>query len=239
MYPPWLHYQVNNNAPINGSSLVYSIRSKAVYFIEVEHTSACYGRARTHGQNTVAHHWKLLQFSQAVCARWSFFVVFGPTKRLCRAVDSVRKKAHTHTHSHSLSRTHTIIHCKENSNDVFPEIKLRGLVPNFHIYTSVIYLCILRIYLHVLLQPNRQTNHGNICICKSLTEIWTEGRAVSFMGIFFSDFWYMCEKHKLFLPSPPFLVCLFLFLFTSFMCSSCLLASVSLCSLPKGTVQIM
>ncbi len=30
------------------------------------------------------------------------------------------------------------LHCKEDSNDVFPDIKLRGLVPNFHIHTSVI-----------------------------------------------------------------------------------------------------
>ncbi len=28
-------------------------------------------------------------------------------------------------------------HCKEDPNYAFPEIKLRGLVPNFHIYTSV------------------------------------------------------------------------------------------------------
>jgi len=100
-------------------------------------------------------------FSGCVCTVWSFFVVFGPTKRLCRAVDSVRKKAHTHTHTPSLPHTHTIIHCKENSNDLFPEIKLRGLVPNFHIYTSVSDLYILRISLHILLQPNRQTNRGN------------------------------------------------------------------------------
>jgi hypothetical protein len=28
-------------------------------------------------------------------------------------------------------------HCKEDSKHIFPEIKLRGLVPNFHIHTSV------------------------------------------------------------------------------------------------------
>ncbi len=28
-------------------------------------------------------------------------------------------------------------HCKEDSNYVFPETKLCGLVPNFHIHTSV------------------------------------------------------------------------------------------------------
>jgi hypothetical protein len=30
-----------------------------------------------------------------------------------------------------------VVHCKEDLNNVFPEIKLRGLVPNFHFHTSV------------------------------------------------------------------------------------------------------
>jgi hypothetical protein len=32
---------------------------------------------------------------------------------------------------------HLQVHCKEDSIYVFPDIKLRGLVPNFPIYTSV------------------------------------------------------------------------------------------------------
>ncbi len=28
-------------------------------------------------------------------------------------------------------------HCTENSNHIFPEMKLRGLVPNFHFHISV------------------------------------------------------------------------------------------------------
>jgi hypothetical protein len=28
-------------------------------------------------------------------------------------------------------------HCKEDPIDVFPEMKLRGLIPNFHIHVSV------------------------------------------------------------------------------------------------------
>jgi hypothetical protein len=51
---------------------------------------------------------------------------------------------------------------KEDSNYVFPEIKLRGLVQNFHIYTSVSDLYIPGIGLPILLQPNRQTDRGNI-----------------------------------------------------------------------------
>ncbi len=54
------------------------------------------------------------------------------------------------------------LHCKEDSNDVFLEIKLRGLVPNFHIHTSVSDLYIPRIGPPNLLQPNRQTDCGNI-----------------------------------------------------------------------------
>jgi hypothetical protein len=35
------------------------------------------------------------------------------------------------------------LHCKEDPICVFPEMKLRGLVPNFHIHVSVSDLCIL------------------------------------------------------------------------------------------------
>jgi hypothetical protein len=45
------------------------------------------------------------------------------------------------------------------SQYVFPEIKLRGLVPNFHIF---MYLDIPTIGLPILLQPNRRTDSGNI-----------------------------------------------------------------------------
>jgi hypothetical protein len=30
-----------------------------------------------------------------------------------------------------------VVHCKEEPNYVFPEMKLRGLLPNFHIHVSV------------------------------------------------------------------------------------------------------
>jgi hypothetical protein len=29
------------------------------------------------------------------------------------------------------------MHCTENSKQIFPEMELRGLVPNFHIFVSV------------------------------------------------------------------------------------------------------
>jgi hypothetical protein len=54
------------------------------------------------------------------------------------------------------------LHCKVDSNYVLPEIKLRGLVPNFHFHISVSYLYIPRIGPPISLQPNRQTDRGNI-----------------------------------------------------------------------------
>ena len=54
------------------------------------------------------------------------------------------------------------IHCTANPRQIFPEIKLHSLVPNFHIHVSVSDLYILRISLHVFLQQNKWTNRGNI-----------------------------------------------------------------------------
>jgi hypothetical protein len=54
------------------------------------------------------------------------------------------------------------MHCKEDSNYVFPEIKQRGLVLNCHIHISVSDLYIPRIGPPILLQPNKQTDRGNI-----------------------------------------------------------------------------
>jgi hypothetical protein len=49
-------------------------------------------------------------------------------------------------------------HCKEGPIYVFPDIKLRGLVPNVHIRVSVSDLNIATIGPPILLQQNRQTN---------------------------------------------------------------------------------
>jgi hypothetical protein len=61
------------------------------------------------------------------------------------------------------------MHCKKDSNYVFLEIKLRGLVPSFHIHTSVSDLYIPWIRPPILLQPNRQTEWEYMY--KSLTDI--------------------------------------------------------------------
>ncbi len=59
--------------------------------------------------------------------------------------------------------THQVsLHCTENPIYVFPEMKLRGLVPNYYIHVSVSYLYIPRIGLPIWLQQNRQTNPGDL-----------------------------------------------------------------------------
>jgi hypothetical protein len=58
-------------------------------------------------------------------------------------------------------------HCTENSKHIFPEMKLRGLVPSSYIHVSVSYLYTHTIGLPILLQENWITNRGNN---KSLTD---------------------------------------------------------------------
>jgi hypothetical protein len=70
--------------------------------------------------------------------------------------------------THITGSTQTYPHCKEDPIYVFPEMKLRGPVPNFHIHVSVSGLYISAICPPVLLQEL--------------------GRAVSFLGILVSNF---------------------------------------------------
>jgi hypothetical protein len=53
-------------------------------------------------------------------------------------------------------------HCAENSKQIFPEMKLCGLVPNFYINVSVSDLYNPTIGPHILMQKNRWTDRGNI-----------------------------------------------------------------------------
>jgi hypothetical protein len=48
------------------------------------------------------------------------------------------------------------IHCTENPIYVFPEMKLRGLLPNSYIHVSVSYLCIPRIARRYNVEIERQ-----------------------------------------------------------------------------------
>jgi hypothetical protein len=59
--------------------------------------------------------------------------------------------------AHTLQR-----HCTENAKQIFPEIKLRGLVPNSYIHVSVSDLYIPKIGLPILLQQKRSTDRGNV-----------------------------------------------------------------------------
>ncbi len=54
------------------------------------------------------------------------------------------------------------MHCTKNPIYVFPEMKLRGLVPSSYILVCVSDLYIPRICLSVWLQQNRHTDPGNI-----------------------------------------------------------------------------
>jgi hypothetical protein len=54
---------------------------------------------------------------------------------------------------------------------LFPKQNFNVLSPNFHIHVSVYDLYILRIGLPILLQPNRQTDPGNISIAHSYMNV--------------------------------------------------------------------
>jgi hypothetical protein len=56
----------------------------------------------------------------------------------------------------------TCPHCTENPIDIFPEMKLCGLVPDSYIHVSVSNLYIPPIGVPIWLQQNRQTDPGNI-----------------------------------------------------------------------------
>ncbi len=86
---------------------------------------------------------------------------------------------------------HVRTHCKENPIYLFPGMKLRGLVLNFHIHISVNDLYFPRIGPSMLLQKNRQTNPGNISIAHRYMNagLGTRPRPRSFIpGIFVSNF---------------------------------------------------
>ncbi len=79
------------------------------------------------------------------------------------------------------------VHCTENSKQIFQEMKLRGLVSNFYIHVSVSDLYIPTI--------GPQTQYRKIggpvmWIYKLITDKWMQkrGHAVSFLGIFVSNF---------------------------------------------------
>jgi hypothetical protein len=77
-------------------------------------------------------------------------------------------------------------HCIENSKQIFPEMKLCGLVPNSYIHVSVSDLYIPRNVLPILLQQNMWIDPGNMYINRAQIQecgYWERGHAVSFLGI--------------------------------------------------------
>jgi hypothetical protein len=66
--------------------------------------------------------------------------------------------------AHSLDFSHTAktVLYTENSKQIFPEMKLRGLSPNSYIHVSVSDLYITTIGLPILLQEDSWTNRWNI-----------------------------------------------------------------------------
>jgi hypothetical protein len=88
--------------------------------------------------------------------------------------------------SHSL-----FAHCTENWKQIFPKMKLCGLVPTFCIHISVSDLYIPKISPPTLLfafvdRSWDYIHRSQIHECRN----WERGRAVSFLGIFVSNFQY-------------------------------------------------
>jgi hypothetical protein len=85
----------------------------------------------------------------------------------------------------------TLKHTAEDPIYVFPEMKLRSLVPNYHIHVSVSTFYIPTICPPILLQQIGgqivgMYNRSQIHECRN----WERGRAVSFLGLFVSNFRY-------------------------------------------------
>jgi hypothetical protein len=81
--------------------------------------------------------------------------------------------------------------CTENSKQIFLEMKLRGLVPNFYIHVSVSDLYIPTIGP----QTQYSTLGGPIMEIKNRSQIhecrnWERGRTTTFLRIFVSNFRY-------------------------------------------------
>ncbi len=84
------------------------------------------------------------------------------------------------------------LHCKENPIHVVLFWELRGISSSFHIHVSVSDLCIPRIGPHISCSRIGRSILG-ICINYFQTHDcgnWDFGRAIPFLGIFVSKFWY-------------------------------------------------
>jgi hypothetical protein len=119
--------------------------------------------------------WYLFLFP--LSAPWSLHRAKGMRRQQQRALNHVWKTGITFSVAyggmlahwlHSRGKTYCTVHCTENQIYVFPEMKLRGIVPDSYIHVSVSD----RIGLPIWLQQNRQTDPGNI-LYKLLTDTCT------------------------------------------------------------------
>jgi hypothetical protein len=77
------------------------------------------------------------------------------------------------------------MHCTENSKQIFPEMKLCGLVPNSYIHVSVRYL-----YIPTTGPQMQCSKIGGLTVGIYKRINLERDRAVSFLGIFVSIFRY-------------------------------------------------
>jgi hypothetical protein len=101
----------------------------------------------------------------------------------------------------TMEKWNRLPNCKENPIYVLPEKKLRGLSPNFtFMYLWAIYILPRSVHLFSCSKIGRPTyrNRSQKHECKN----WDWGRAVSFPGIFVSNFWYIVFAVQRRKPSP-------------------------------------
>ncbi len=102
----------------------------------------------------LAYSWKDKEvFCRLLYIAWGERVMAFPTRHSERCRNS--RPPHHQVAQHSWAW-----HCKEDPIYVFPEMKLRGLVPSFHIHVNDLYIPMRAP--PILLQQNRQTSCGNI-----------------------------------------------------------------------------
>ncbi len=132
------------------------------------------------------------------------FSIYSTSESTLSCVQSLR--IHFHRVSYVQSIICTAKTLSENSKQIFPEMKLRGLVPNCYMYVSVrenyIFPRSVRLFCC------SKISGPNVVINKSVTDTWMwkleRGRAVSFLEKHQSD--HSCSVRKQFRITYVFLI---------------------------------